>query len=191
MYDWVLGWADSPYGSWALFVVAFAESSFFPIPPEPLFIALAVSVPARAFRFALITSTGSVLGGAFGYLIGHEFYDLIGEPLVRLYGYEGHYARIAELYDEYNALAVAAAALTPIPYKVATITAGVFDVNFGVFIATSAVMRSLRYFLIGALIRAFGARIRVFIDRYFELLAIVFLVLLVGGFVFLGWLTPE
>ena len=191
LYDWVLAWADSPYATWALFGIAFAEASFFPIPPDILLIALAVGIPARAFRFALIASAGSVLGGAAGYLIGHEFYGLIGEPIVRFYGFEGHYDRIAELYDRYDALAIAIAGLTPIPYKVATITAGVFDIDFGTFLIASAVTRSLRFFLIGALIRAFGAQVRAFIEKYFEILSIIVLVLLVAGFVVLGWLTGN
>ena len=191
LYDWVLGWADSPYAAWALFGIAFAEASFFPIPPDILLIALAVGIPTRAFRFALIASAGSVLGGAAGYLIGHEFYGLIGEPIVRFYGAEGHYDRIAELYDRHNALAIAIAGLTPIPFKVATITAGVFDIDFGTFLIASAVTRSLRFFLVGALIRAFGAQVRAFIEKYFEILSIIALTLLVGGFVVLGWLTGS
>jgi membrane protein YqaA with SNARE-associated domain len=190
-YDWVLGWADSPYSTWALFAIAFAESSFFPIPPDILLIALAVAVPARAFRFALITSVGSVLGGAFGYLIGHEFFSLVGEPIVNFYSAEEHYQRISDLYREYDAYAVAVAGLSPIPYKVATITAGFFDVSFGRFLLASAISRSLRFFLIGGLIRLFGPQVRAFIEKYFEILAVVALVLLVGGFLTLGWLTGE
>jgi len=189
LYDWVLGWADNPYAAWGLFAIAFAESSFFPIPPDILLIALGVALPLRAFRFALITTVGSVLGGAFGYLIGHEFFSLIGEPIVRFYSAEEQYERIAELYRQYDALAVAVAGLTPIPYKVATITAGFFDVDFWRFLMASAASRSLRFFLIGGLIRALGPQVRTFIEKYFELLSIVALIMLVGGFVVLGWLT--
>ena len=126
LYDWVIGWADSPYSSWVLFIIAFAESSFFPIPPDILLIALAVAIPLRAFRYAIICSVGSVLGGAFGYLIGYQFFDVIGEPIVRFYAVEGQYQQIQEWYQRYDAYAVALAGLTPIPYKVATITAGFF-----------------------------------------------------------------
>jgi membrane protein YqaA with SNARE-associated domain len=191
LYDWVLGWADSPYSSWALFAIAFAESSFFPIPPDILLIALAVSIPSRAFRFALITAVGSVIGGAFGYVIGHEFFALVGEPIIRFYSAQDQYDRIADLYDRYDAFAVAVAGLTPIPYKVATITAGFFDVSFGRFVLASALSRSLRFFLIGGLIRAFGPQVRAFIERYFEILSIIALVMLVGGFVVLGWITGR
>jgi membrane protein YqaA with SNARE-associated domain len=191
LYDWVLGWADSPYSSWALFAIAFAESSFFPIPPDILLIALAVSIPSRAFRFALITAVGSVIGGVFGYVIGHEFFALVGEPIIRFYSAQDQYDRIADLYDRYDAFAVAVAGLTPIPYKVATITAGFFDVSFGRFVLASALSRSLRFFLIGGLIRAFGPQVRAFIERYFEILSIIALVMLVGGFVVLGWITGR
>lgn len=191
LYEWVLGWAESRYGEWALFAIAFAESSFFPIPPDILLVALAIGLPTRAFRFALITSVGSVLGGSFGYLIGHEFFSLVGEPIVRLYGAEDHYERVAGLYRQYDALAVAIAGLTPIPYKVATITAGFFEVNFGRFVLASALSRSLRFFLIAGLIRAFGDKARAFIDKYFEILTVIALVLLIAGFLVLGWMTGD
>jgi membrane protein YqaA with SNARE-associated domain len=191
LYDWVLSWADSPYATWALFAIAFAESSFFPIPPDLLLIALAVAVPTRAFRYAAICTLGSVAGGVFGYLIGHQFFDLVGEPIVRFYGAEDHYVRVQKLYQQYDAFAVAVAGLTPIPYKVATITAGFFDVDLGRFIAASALSRSIRFFAIGALIRSFGPQIKRFIDRYFDLLSIGFLITLVAGFVVLRWLSSN
>ena len=187
LYDWVIGWADSPYSAWALFIIAFAESSFFPIPPDILLIALAVAIPLRAFRYAIICSVGSVLGGAFGYLIGYQFFDVIGEPIVRFYAVEEQYQQIQEWYQRYDAYAVALAGLTPIPYKVATITAGFFDVHFGRFLLASAVSRSGRFLLIGGLIRVFGPQIRSFIEKYFEILTLIFLILLVAGFVFIGW----
>ena len=146
LYDWVLGWADSPYAAWALFGIAFAEASFFPIPPDILLIALAVGIPTRAFRFALIASAGSVLGGAAGYLIGHEFYGLIGEPIVRFYGAEGHYDRIAELYDRHNALAIAIAGLTP-SHQGRHHHSRSLRHRFRNLLDPSAVTRSLRFFL--------------------------------------------
>lgn len=187
LYDWVMGWADNPYGIWALFAIAFAESSFFPIPPDVLLIALAVAIPARAFRYAAVCTAASVLGGAFGYLIGHEFFDVLGEPIVSFYAAEEQYQAVQELYQRYDAYAIAVAGLTPVPYKVATITAGFFDVHFGRFLVASLASRSLRFFVIGGLIRLFGPQIRTFIDRYFGVLSIVFLVMLVAGFLLLGW----
>lgn len=187
LYDWVLGWAESPYSAWALFAIAFAESSFFPIPPDILLIALAVALPLRAFHYALICTTGSVLGGAFGYFLGYQFFDTLGEAIVLFYAAEDQYLRIQELYQKYDAFAVAVAGLTPIPYKVATITAGFFDVNFPRFVLASVVSRSIRFFLIGALIRMFGPQIRSLIEKYFEILSLIFLILLFAGFVVLKW----
>ena len=191
LYEWVLSWADSPYSGWALFAIAFAESSFFPIPPDILLIALAVSIPSRAFRFALITTVGSVSGGCLGYLIGHEFFSTLGEPIIRLYSAEAHYESISDLYRRYDAFAVAVAGLTPIPYKIATLTAGFFDVSFPRFLLASAVSRSLRFFLIGGLIWTFGPKVRAFIERYFETLLIITLVMLVGGFIVLAWIAGR
>ena len=191
LYDWVLGLAAHPSATWALFVIAFAESSFFPIPPDVLLLAMAVAIPTRAFRYAAICTAGSVLGGMFGYLIGFQFFDRVGEPIVRFYAVEDQYLRLQELYQRYDALAVAVAGLTPIPYKVATITAGFFEVDFTRFVLASAVSRAARFFLIAGLIRAFGPRIRTFMDKYFEVLSVIFLVLLVGGFIVLRWLAGD
>lgn len=189
VYDWVLHWADTPHGSWALFFLAFAESSFFPVPPDVLLIALAVGRPSRALRFALICSLGSVLGGALGYLIGWQFMAAVGERIVAFYGLDHKVAEIGQLYNQYNAWAVGIAGFTPIPYKVFTIAAGMFKINFGIFMLASMVARSARFFLVGALIHWFGPRIRIFIDRYFNLLAVAFTVLLVGSFILIKYLV--
>ena len=183
LYDWVLSWAESRYGSAALAAFSFAESSFFPVPPDVLLIALCMGRPQRAFRFALICSAASVLGGALGYGIGLWFYDWLGAPLLEFYGMHEKYAAVAALYDRYSGWAVGIAGFTPIPYKVFTIAAGVFRIHFGVFLLASALSRSARFFLVAALIRRFGPSVRPLIDRYFNALAILFVVLLVLGFV--------
>jgi membrane protein YqaA with SNARE-associated domain len=183
LYDWVLHWAETPYGIPALIILAFAESSFFPIPPDVLLIALALSVPTRAFHFALYCSLGSVAGGMFGYFIGVQFFDLLGKPVLEFYGVLEKYDDIAELYNEYSAWAVGIAGFTPIPYKVFTIAAGACKINFPVFVAASAISRSARFFLVAGLLYIFGPPIKSFIDRYFNILSIVFVILLVGGFV--------
>lgn len=187
LYDWVLHWAETPYGSWALFILAFAESSFFPIPPDVLLIALAISIPAKAFRYAAICSVGSVLGGIGGYIIGYQFMDLVGFRILTFYGLTEKYEFISTLYNHYNAWAVGVAGFTPIPYKVFTISAGAFKINFPVFVFASLVSRSARFFLVGWLIFVYGAGIRSFIDRYFNLLTIVFFILLIGGFILIKW----
>ena len=182
LYHWVLGWADRPGGHWALAGIAFAESSFFPIPPDVLLIPLCLGRPRRAFYFAALCTAGSVAGGVFGYLIGSALYDSVGRPILELYGYMDHYSRLGEMYSEHLVLALGSAGFTPIPYKVFTIAAGAFHVPFGAFVVISAVSRGARFFLVAGLIRAFGEPIRVFIEKYFNILTIVFVVLLVGGF---------
>lgn len=188
LYDWVLHWAATPYGAWALLVLAFAESSFFPIPPDVLLIALCVARPDRSLRFALICSFGSILGGCLGYLIGWQFMASVGNRIVEFYGFTDQVAYIENLYQNHDAWAVAVAGFTPIPYKVFTIAAGMFTINFTVFVLASMASRSARFFLVGALIYLFGARIQRFIDRYFDLLAVTFTVLLVGGFILIKYL---
>jgi membrane protein YqaA with SNARE-associated domain len=185
LYDWVLHWAETPYGSWALFLLAFSESSFFPIPPDVLLIALAVAVPKRSLTFALISSIGSVLGGCFGYLIGWQFMQGVGEKIIAFYGLADKIDYIGALYRTYDAWAIGIAGFTPIPYKVFTIAAGMFQINFGVFVLASLFSRSARFFIVGGLIYVFGPRIQRFIDRYFNVLAVAFTVLLIGSFVVL------
>jgi len=180
---WVEGYADKPHAEWALFIIAFAESSFFPIPPDVLLIAMAVIVPKRAFRYALVCSIGSVLGGVFGYFLGWAFFETIGQPILQLYGAMGHYETVKQLYSEHAFWAILSAAFTPVPYKVFTIAAGTFEVSIWTLIGASIIGRSARFFLVAGLFYFFGASIKKFIDKYFEILTILFLVLLVGGFV--------
>ena len=186
LYDWVQHFAETPYGSWALFLLAFAESSFFPVPPDVLLIALAVTIPSKAFRYALICSVGSVLGGIFGYVIGYQFMEFIGFGILNFYGLTDKYESVAELYNRYNAWAVGIAGFTPIPYKVFTISAGAFKINFGVFLLASIVSRSARFFIVAGLIYVFGAQIRAFIEKYFNILAVIFVLLLIGGFILIS-----
>jgi membrane protein YqaA with SNARE-associated domain len=188
LYAWVIYWAETPYGTWALFLLAFCESSFFPIPPDVLLIALAVAVPKKSLKYALVCSAGSVLGGCFGYLIGWHFMASIGSPIVAFYGLGAKVEYIGALYKKYDAWAVGIAGFTPIPYKVFTIAAGVFKINFSVFVLTSLVSRSARFFIVGGLIYLFGAKIQGFIDKYFNILAVAFTVLLVLGFVVIKYL---
>lgn len=183
LYDWVLHWAETPYSIWALFLLAFAESSFFPIPPDVLLIALAVAQPQKAFTYAWVCSLGSLLGGCAGYLIGYGFMAGIGQRIVEWYGFTDQIAYIGSLYRQYDAWAVGIAGFTPIPYKIFTIAAGMFRIDFGVFALASLLSRSARFFLVAGLIYLFGPSIRALIDRYFDILAIAFVVLLVLGFI--------
>jgi membrane protein YqaA with SNARE-associated domain len=188
LYNWVLQWAETPYSAWALFLLAFAESSFFPIPPDVLLIALAVAKPGKSLQYALLCSIGSILGGCLGYFIGYEFMVAIGQKIVHFYGFQDKMAYVGQLYRQYDAWAVGIAGFTPIPYKVFTISAGMFRINFGVFLLASVVSRSARFFIVGGLIYKFGPRIQSFIDRYFDILAVSFTVLLVLSFVIIKYL---
>jgi len=189
LYAWVLHWAETPYGTWALFLLAFCESSFFPLPPDILLIALAVAVPQKSIKYALICSIGSVLGGCFGYLIGWKFMEVIGNKIILFYDFGDKFRYIENIYQNYDAWAVGIAGFTPVPYKVFTISAGAFRINFLVFLFASLISRSARFFLIGVLIYRFGPRIQSFIETYFNILAIAFSVLLVAGFVAIKFLV--
>ncbi|MBK9155715.1 MAG: DedA family protein [Chloracidobacterium sp.] len=159
------------------------ESSFFPIPPDVLLIAMAVIVPTKAFRYALICTAGSVLGGLFGYFIGWAFFETVGQPILQFYGAMGHYETVRQLYSEHAFWAIFTAAFTPIPYKVFTIAAGTFEISLATLVGASLLGRAGRFFIVASLFYFFGAPIKKFIDKYFEILTVVFLVLLVGGFV--------
>ena len=184
LYDWVLHWAETPYGPTALFLLAMAESSFFPIPPDPLLIALCLGAAGRSLRFAAVATFASVVGGVIGYGIGAGFWQLAEGWF---YSYvpgvtPEAFDRVQALYDEYDFWAVFLAGLTPIPYKVFTLSAGVFSVNFFVFVLASVLSRGLRFYVLAALIYRFGPPIARFIDRYFDALAWLFGILLVAGF---------
>lgn len=185
LYDWVLSWAESPYGLLALFVLAVAESSFFPIPPDVLLIALALSIPTRAFRFAMWCTIGSVIGGVLGYYLGFALWHVV-EPMVipRVFSAE-KFEWVTSLYDEYGVPIVFTAGFTPIPYKVFTVAAGVAKINVVAFTLTSVVGRGARFFLVALVIRRYGEQAKDFIDRYFNLVTLAFTLLLVGAFLLL------
>ena len=183
MLLWVEGFAATPYGTWALFVVAFAESSFFPIPPDVLLIALCVGEPEKSVWFALVCSAGSVIGGAAGYGIGLRG----GRPLLLRLFSRRRVEAVSAYFDRYNAWAVGIAGLTPIPYKVFTIAGGAFAIDFRVFLLASLASRTLRFFVIAGLMWWFGEPIQAFIEEYLGWLTIAFVVLLLGGF----WLAGR
>lgn len=196
-YNWVLGWADSKWGALALFIMAFAESSFFPIPPDILLIALCLGATTKSFRYATICTVGSVLGALAGYSIGYFLWQTPGGEFTSVANFffdvipgfdQAKYFSIGELYSAYDFWIVFTAGFTPIPYKLITISAGVFNINLVMFFIASVISRGLRFFLIAGLIWKFGAPIKVFIDKYFNLLAIAFTVLLVGSFMIIKYI---
>ena len=165
-----------------------AESSFFPVPPDVLLGALALGKPKKAFFYGAICTAGSVIGGIIGYFIGFWFMDLVGTKILEIYGLFDKYDQIGEYYKQYDAIAVMVAGITPIPYKVFTIAAGAFSINLAVFIFASIVGRGIRFFFVASLFYFFGPKIKKFIDKYFNILAIVFTVLLIGGFFLVKYL---
>ena len=189
LYNWVLSWAHTPYGVPALGALSFAEASFFPIPPDPLLMALCLGAPRRSFWFAAWGTAFSVIGGIAGYLLGWGAWSLVGDFfLTWVPGVTREaFAAVQELYDRWNFWAVFLAGLTPIPYKVFTLSAGLFAIQFPTFVAASVLSRGLRFFLVAALIWRFGAPVSRFIDRYFNLLTLAFGVLVVLGVVLIGW----
>jgi len=197
LYDWVLHWAETPNGAIALFILAFAESSFFPIPPDALLIALVLGARTKAFKFATNCTIASVTGALFGYVIGHflwwtpsdEFTGLANFFFANIPSFTPElFYKIKNMYDSYDFWIVFTAGFTPIPYKVITVSAGAFNISLPMFIIASVISRGARFFLVAFLIWKFGPQIKNFIDKYFNLLAIAFTLLLIGGFVVIKYL---
>jgi membrane protein YqaA with SNARE-associated domain len=196
MYDWVLKWANTPYGPMALFILAFAESVFFPIPPDVLLIALALGSSGKSFHFALNCTIGSVMGAFVGYGLGHyawiaangEFTGFANFFFNNIPGFTvSLYDSIRQLFNDWDFWVIFTAGFTPIPYKVFTVTAGVFDINLFMFFIASVISRGARFFLVAFLIWKFGPSIKRFIDKYFNLLAMGFTILLIGGFILIKY----
>ncbi|MGE0785776.1 MAG: YqaA family protein [Sandaracinaceae bacterium] len=195
LYAWTLSWAESRYAVPALAALAFVEASFFPIPPDVLLMAMALGKPKRALLYAAVCSVGSVAGAVLGYYIGVSLWASFGIPSAcpefggggALFDYVpsfscANFERVQGLYRDNAWMALFTAAFTPIPFKVFTIAAGVFQVSLATLLAASAVGRSARFFMVAGLIWRFGPAVRGFIEKRFELLTIAFTVLLVGGF---------
>ncbi|HIB68521.1 MAG TPA: DedA family protein [Phycisphaerales bacterium] len=187
MYDWVIGWADSPYGLWALFFIAFIESPVFLIPPDVLLLALAFGAPKKSFKFAIVCAVGSVLGAVGGYFIGQFFYDSIGIWVVETYGLSAKMKVVEKLYNDNAFMALLAAGFTPIPFKVFTIASGMMKIPLSTLVLASAISRTGRFMLVAAFVFFLGEKARVYIEKYFELLTIVFTIALIGGFVLLKY----
>jgi membrane protein YqaA with SNARE-associated domain len=188
LYNWTLGLAAHRHALAALALVAFAESSVFPIPPDVIIIPMVLAARDRWWKIALVCTAASVAGGLAGYGIGAYLYDTIGRSVLDLYGYSQKFASFTEMYNEWGLLIVFAAGLTPLPYKVFTIASGVAGLDLWSFVGGSALSRGLRFFFVAALLWRFGAPIRVFIEKNLSLLAIAFTILLIGSFVVLKYL---
>jgi membrane protein YqaA with SNARE-associated domain len=191
LYDWVLSWAETRYGTPALFVFAFVESSFFPIPPDVLQIALSAGKPKRAFWYATVSLVGSVLGALLGFLIGYVFWAATRDFFFNYV--PGFSPKLFETVSGYYAdnafLAIFTAAFTPIPYKIFTIAAGVCQISLLTLIVASIIGRGGRFYLVAAIMYFFGPMVKLWIEKYFDILSFVFTVLLIGGFVFIKFVV--
>ncbi|HEX9793207.1 MAG TPA: VTT domain-containing protein [Planctomycetota bacterium] len=189
VYDWMLALAEKPGAEKALFGLSFAEASFFPLPPDPLLLAMGAGRPDRALHFALVTTVASVLGAMLGYAIGAFLHDTLGVWLLDLYDADRVvFDKITAWYEENGFLGILLAAITPIPFKVFTIASGILGYEFLPFLAASALGRSLRFFAEGLLLQFFGRPIANWMGRWFDVAAVGFAILLIGGFVLLKYL---
>ena len=188
IYDRVLQLAASPLAPLWLGIVAFVESSFFPIPPDALLVPMALARPHRAWRYAAICTAGSVLGGMLGYLIGYALFDQVARPLLQFYHYEDAYAAFQARFAEYGLYIILIKGLTPIPYKIITIASGAARFDLLTFVAASVVTRGARFLLIALLLRYFGEGVRHFIEKRLALVLGATAVLAVGGIVALKYI---
>ncbi len=185
LYMRTLALAASPRAPWWLALIAFAEASCFPIPPDALLIPMALARPDRAWRLALVCTVASVAGGALGYYIGYAVFDQLARPLIEFYGYGPRFAAFQALYAQYGVWIILIKGLTPIPYKIVTIASGAAHFDFAVFMAASVVTRGARFFAVAALLRFFGTPVRDFIERRLTLVTTLLAAGVVGGFVVL------
>lgn len=188
LYNRVLALAASPRAPWWLALVAFAEASFFPIPPDALLIPMVLAKPMRAWRYALICTVASVLGGMLGYLIGASLYDAVAAPILRIYHYEAAYGRFRDTFAAYGLQIILLKGLTPIPYKIITIAAGAAKFDFATFMLASVLTRGARFFLVATLLHFVGDPVREFIEKRLTLVTSMLALSIVGGFVILRFI---
>ena len=188
LYNWTLQWAERPGGAWALFFIAVIESSVFPVPPDVLLLALCVGAPKKSFRFAAICAAGSVIGGALGYTIGWGAWHAVKDIFIPYVFSQAVFDKVQHLYQGNAFVAVLTAAFTPIPYKVFTIAAGVFNVSFGAFMLASLVGRSARFLMVAGTIYIFGAKVKELVEKYFDWFAWGLLALGILGFIAVKYL---
>ena len=188
LYDWTMRLAAGPHATKALAAVAFLESSIFPIPPDAMLVPMVLARPQQAWRFALIATAASVVGGLFGYAIGYFMFETLGQWIIQFYGLGARFDEFQRTWNEWGLWIILIKGLTPIPYKIVTIASGLAQFNLGIFILASLVTRGARFFLVAALLRVFGAPIRTFIEQRLTLVTTSFAALVVLGFVALRYL---
>ena len=182
LYNWTLKKAEHKYSSWVLSIVSFAESSFFPIPPDVLLIPMIIARRTKAWTYAFICTLSSVFGGVVGYAIGFFLFNSIGILIVEFYHLTNSFNTFENYYKEYGILIVLGAGFTPFPFKFITIASGVFSLNIFLFIFTAFIARGFRFYLLAILLFIFGEKIKFLIDKYFNILAVLFFILLIGSF---------
>ena len=182
IYDHTLNLASRKNALTWLFVISFIESSFFPIPPDIMIIPMVLATPKEAYKIAGVATVASVLGGYFGYFIGVYGFELIARPLLEFYGYMKQFGEFENYYHEYGAWIVFGAGITPFPYKIITIASGVVRLDLVVFTIASVIARGMRFYFIAWLLKRFGDPMKVFFEKNLNLLSILFLLLLIGGF---------
>jgi membrane protein YqaA with SNARE-associated domain len=182
LYQWILSLSRSEHAPFALAAVAFAESSFFPVPPDVILIPMSLANPRRALHYAAIATVASVAGGVVGYCIGALLFDTLGQWLIHLYGYSDRMAALKETYARWGALVILVKGLTPIPYKLVTIASGVLGYNFATFVLLSVVTRGARFFLLAGALNRFGDPLRVAIERHFAVFLGLIAITIVAGF---------
>lgn len=183
LYDWTLSLAESRYAPYALGLIAFAESSFFPLPPDIILVSMAIARPKRAWVYALICTLGSVLGALLGYAIGSLLYETLGKWLINLYGYGARIEEMRALYAQWGWALILIKGLTPIPFKIVTITSGLMAYPLAPFIFLCILTRGARFFLLAVLMNYFGEPVKKFLDTYFAAVIAVFLIVIVAGFI--------
>lgn len=187
-YDTMIHLSSRPNAMWFLFIVAFAESSFFPIPPDVMLIPMVLATPNKAWRIAGLATVASVIGGYFGYGIGIFAFDLIAKPILEFYNAFSQFQEFEHYYHEYGAWIVFGAGITPFPYKIITIASGVVHLDLVVFTIASVLARGMRFFLVAWLLKKYGAPMKIFIEKNLGILSVLFLILLIGGFAALKYL---
>jgi membrane protein YqaA with SNARE-associated domain len=183
LYDWVMRLAQHRYAIPFMGVVSFAESSFFPIPPDVMLVPMVLANRQKAFTIATVCTVGSVLGGLLGYAIGYYFFETIGAWVVKTYGLQAGLESFRHGFAEYGTWIILIKGLTPIPYKLVTIASGAAHFDLFTFVWASIVTRGARFFIVAALLWKYGEPIRAFIERRLTLVTWLFLIALVGGFV--------
>ena len=182
LYDWTISLAESKHATWALAGVAFAESSFFPLPPDLILVPMSLAEPKRAWHYAAICTVASVLGGILGYYIGAALYDSVGQYIIKLYGYGPRIGALRDFYAQWGWAFILVKGVTPIPFKLVTIVSGLLGYNFPLFVGLSALTRGARFFILAAAMNRYGDFFRVWLEKHFAVFIVVLVLIVIGGF---------